>query len=88
MESPQSQTPGAAQSPIVAKVQAVIESIRPALQMDGGDCDLVGVSDDGVVTVHMKGACDGCPSSTMTLTMGIEKRIKAKVPEVQRVVAV
>jgi Fe-S cluster biogenesis protein NfuA len=41
-----------------------------------------------VVTVHMKGACGGCPSSSMTLTMGIEKRIKAKVPEIQRVVAV
>ncbi|MEW6325842.1 MAG: NifU family protein [Nitrospirota bacterium] len=70
------------------RVQAVIDSIRPALQMDGGDCDLVGVTPDGIVTVHMKGACGGCPSSSMTLTMGIEKRIKSKVPEIQKVVAV
>ena len=82
------QTPGTAPSPLTGKVQAVIDSLRPALQMDGGDCDLVEVTTDGTVKIHMKGACDGCPSSTMTLTMGIEKRIKASVPEILRVVAV
>jgi len=86
MDAPQ--TPKTLTSPLAPRVQEVIDSIRPALQMDGGDCDLVDVSPDGVVTVHMKGACGGCPSSSMTLTMGIEKRIKAKVPEIQRVVAV
>lgn len=86
MDAPQ--IPKPLTSPLAPRVQEVIESIRPALQMDGGDCDLVDISDDGVVTVHMKGACGGCPSSNMTLTMGIEKRIKAKVPEIQRVVAV
>jgi len=83
-----SQTPKSIASPLAPKVQAVLDSIRPALQMDGGDCDLVDISPEGVVTVHMKGACGGCPSSSMTLTMGIEKRIKAKVPEIQKVVAV
>ena len=82
------QTSDTSSASLSARVQAVLDSIRPALQMDGGDCDLVGVSSDGVVTVHMKGACGGCPSSSVTLTMGIEKRIKAKVPEIQRVVAV
>jgi Fe-S cluster biogenesis protein NfuA len=90
MDAPQSshQTTDSTPSSLAARVQAVLDSIRPALQMDGGDCDLVGVSPEGVVTVHMKGACGGCPSSSMTLTMGIEKRIKAKVPEIQKVVAV
>lgn len=82
------QTPSAASSPLVARVQAVLDALRPALQMDGGDCDLVEVTPDGTVKVHMKGACGGCPSSSMTLTMGIEKRIRASVPEIQRVVAV
>lgn len=82
------QTSDTSSTSLSDRVQAVLDSIRPALQMDGGDCDLVEVTPDGVVTVHMKGACGGCPSSTMTLTMGIEKRIKAKVPEIHKVVAV
>ena len=86
MDAPQE--PSTQVSPLTAKVQAALDSIRPALQMDGGDCDLVEVTADGTVSIHMRGACDGCPSSTMTLTMGIEKRLRASVPEVQRVVAV
>ena len=90
MDAPQPSDKRAEPTPssLATRVQAVLDSIRPALQMDGGDCDLVEVTPEGVVTVHMKGACGGCPSSSMTLTMGIEKRIKAKVPEIQKVVAV
>ena len=73
---------------IASRVQEALNGIRPALQMDGGDCELVGVAPDGTATVLLKGACMGCPSSSMTVTMGIERRIKASVPEVKRVVAI
>ncbi|TLY38205.1 MAG: NifU family protein [Nitrospirae bacterium] len=56
--------------------------------MDGGDCELIEVATDGTAKILLKGSCMGCPSSSMTLTMGIERRIKASVPEVKRVVAV
>lgn len=70
------------------KVQKVIEEIRPALQADGGDVSLVEVGEDGVVKVRLTGACGGCPMSQMTLKMGIERRLKEKVPEVTSVVSV
>ena len=70
------------------KVKAVLEEIRPALQADGGDLELVEVTDDGVVKVKLVGACGTCPMSQMTLKMGIEKRLKEKLPEVKEVVAV
>lgn len=69
-------------------VEAVLAQIRPILQGDGGDVELVEVSDDGIVKVRLKGACAGCPMSTMTLKNGIEKVLKDKVPEVKEVVAV
>ena len=69
------------------KVAAVLEQIRPALQADGGDVELVGV-DDGVVSLKLTGACDGCPMASMTLKMGIERVLKGQVPEVKEVVAV
>ena len=69
------------------KVQEVLEQIRPALQADGGDVELVDVA-DGVVNVRLTGACSGCPMSTMTLKMGIEQLLKEKVPEIKEVVAV
>ena len=69
------------------KIQAVIDEIRPLLQADGGDIDLVGV-EDGVVKVRLRGACAGCPGAQMTLKMAVERRIKSKVPEVQRVESV
>ena len=69
------------------KVQQVIEKLRPMLQADGGDVELVEV-DDGVVKVRLQGACAGCPMSQMTLKMGIEKVLKQAVPEVQRVESV
>jgi len=70
------------------RVQKVIDEIRPALQADGGDVSLVDVGEDGVVKVRLMGACGGCPMSQMTLKMGIERRLKEKVPEVTSVVSV
>ena len=67
------------------KVQSALDKIRPTLQKDGGDVVLVDVSDDGVVTVQLTGACKGCPMSQMTLKNGIEKFLKAEVPEVTSV---
>lgn len=69
------------------KVEAVINRIRPAVQMDGGDIELVGVV-DGVVQLRLHGACHGCPSSMMTLQAGIERAIRAEVPEIKGVEAV
>ena len=70
------------------KVQGVINLIRPAVQADGGDIELVNVMDDGVVHVRFHGACHGCPSAGMTLQDGIERNVKERVPEITRVVAV
>ena len=62
--------------------------VRPALQADGGDVELVDVTDDGIVSVRLTGACGSCPMSTMTLKMGIEKTLMARIPEVKEVVQV
>jgi Fe-S cluster biogenesis protein NfuA len=70
------------------KVEAAIKKVRPALQDDGGDVELVDVSSDGVVKVKLTGKCGSCPMSQMTLKMGIERVIKQEVPEVKEVVAV
>jgi Fe-S cluster biogenesis protein NfuA len=70
------------------RVEEVLGQVRPALQADGGDVELVDVTDDGVVTVKLTGACGSCPMSTMTLKMGIERTLKEKIPEVQEVVQV
>lgn len=70
------------------KVQKAIDLIRPSLQADGGDVELVDVSVDGIVKVRLTGACHGCPMSQMTLKMGIEKIIKTQVPDIKEVVAV
>jgi Fe-S cluster biogenesis protein NfuA len=69
------------------QVAQVIEQIRPALQADGGDIELVDVVDN-VVKVRLVGACAGCPMSQMTLSMQVERIIKQKLPEIQKVVAV
>jgi Fe-S cluster biogenesis protein NfuA len=69
-------------------IQKAINQIRPNLQADGGDVELVDVTDDGIVKVKLLGACRGCPMSQMTLKMGIEKYLKKEVPEVKEVVAV
>jgi Fe-S cluster biogenesis protein NfuA len=68
------------------KVQAVIDKIRPALQADGGDVELVEV-ENGIVKVRLQGACVGCPMSQMTLKQGIERLIKQEIPEIESVEA-
>lgn len=73
---------------IKEKVQTVINLIRPAVQADGGDIELVDVAEDGVVQIRFHGACHGCPSSTMTLQMGIERNLREKIPEITAVVPV
>jgi len=70
------------------KIQSVINLIRPAVQADGGDIELVDVDADGVVQIRFHGACHGCPSSTMTLQHGIERNLREKVPEVTQVIPV
>jgi Fe-S cluster biogenesis protein NfuA len=70
------------------EVKEVLEMIRPALQADGGDVELVEVTDDGIVKVKLVGACGHCPMSTMTLKMGIEKTLMEKVPGVKEVIQV
>lgn len=69
------------------KVEKALEKVRPALQADGGDVELVDV-EDGVVKVKLTGACGGCPMSQMTLKMGIERHLKKEVPGVKEVVSV
>ena len=69
------------------RVDKVIQRIRPAVQMDGGDIELVDVV-DGLVKLRLVGSCSGCPSSTMTLKMGIERAIRAEVPEITGVEAI
>ena len=69
------------------KVEAVLDKLRPMLMMDGGNIELVDVK-DGEVFVHLVGACGMCPSSTMTLKMGVERALKEALPDVKRVVQV
>ncbi|HEX4054118.1 MAG TPA: NifU family protein [Tepidisphaeraceae bacterium] len=70
------------------KVQSVIDLIRPAVQADGGDIELVDVNGQGVVQIRFHGACHGCPSSHMTLQQGIERNLREHVPEVTQVIPV
>ena len=70
------------------KVEAALAEIRPMLQADGGDVRLVDVTEDGTVKVNLLGACLGCPMAQMTLSEGIERRLKKTVPGVSQVVAV
>ena len=71
-----------------AVIQAVIDRVRPYLQRDGGDVQLVDITEDNIVKVKLVGACGSCPMSTMTLKGGIEAELKKSVPEVKAVVAV
>ncbi len=71
------------------RIEAVLDQhIRPGLHADGGDVEVVGIDDDKIVQVRMQGACQGCPSSTMILTMGIEATLKAHIPEIRFLEAV
>lgn len=70
------------------KVEAALNKIRPMLQMDGGDVQLIDVTNEGVVKVRLRGACMGCPMSQMTLKAGIERQLMTEVPEIKEVIAV
>ncbi len=71
------------------RVGEVIDTVRPMLQADGGDIELVGVDEaTGVVSVRLQGACRGCPGAAMTLKIGVERYLRERVPEVKEVVAV
>ncbi len=72
------------QGNVKERVEKAIEEIRPNLQADGGDIELIDV-EGGVAKVKLKGACAGCPMSTMTLKLGVEKFLKQKVPEITKV---
>jgi Fe-S cluster biogenesis protein NfuA len=69
-------------------VQKALNEIKPMLEADGGDVELVEVSEEGVVKVRLTGACSGCPMGMQTLKLGIEKQLKEKVPQVSEVVRV
>jgi Fe-S cluster biogenesis protein NfuA len=79
---------GAAVPSLRERVQEVLNLIRPAVQADGGDIELVDVTEGGVVQVRFHGACHGCPSSSLTLHDGIQRNLRAQVPEVTSVVPV
>lgn len=81
-------TPEATEPSIFDRVAYVIDRIRPAVQMDGGDIELVEVTPGNEVRVRLHGACVGCPSSSLTLKMGIERNLREHVPEVASVEAV
>ena len=79
---------GCGEKTFEARVAEVIESIRPMLQNDGGDIEMVSVEEDNTVKVRLQGACKGCPGAAMTLKMGVERLLKERIPEVKEVVAV
>ena len=70
------------------RVELALNKVRPALQADGGDVELVEVGEDGIVKVRLKGACGGCPMSQVTLKMGIERILKKEIPEIKSVESV
>lgn len=70
------------------RVQEVLNKVRPALQADGGDCELIKVREDGVIEVRLQGACGNCPMATLTLKAGIERVLKEEIPEVKEVISV
>jgi len=87
--SPPAPAPGPIDVPTTfRRVAKVINAIRPAIQADGGDVELVDVTARGVVRIRLHGACVGCPSSAITLTEGIEQNVRANVPEVTEIEAV
>jgi len=69
-------------------IQNALNTVRPQLQADGGDCELIDVTDDGTVKVRLTGACGGCPMSQMTLKMGIERVLRERVPGIKAVESV
>jgi Fe-S cluster biogenesis protein NfuA len=79
---------GCGEKTFEAKVTEVIDAIRPMLQNDGGDIELVGVDADKTVRVRLQGACRGCPGARMTLKMGVERVLRQKISDVKEVIAV
>ena len=69
------------------QVEKVLDKIRPAIKADGGDVELVEICEDMVVKVRLTGACNGCPMAALTLKQGVEKLLKAELPEIKEVVA-
>lgn len=69
------------------KVEDALNEVRPSLQADGGDVELISVTDNGKVTLRLTGACGSCPMSQMTLKMGIERVLRQRVPEVKEVIS-
>lgn len=84
-ETPEPQKEPAAK--LTGRVTAVLDRIRPAIQADGGDIEFVDITEAQVVRIRLHGACVGCPSSTMTLRQGIERNLRANVPEIAGVEA-
>ena len=73
---------------VLSKINSAIDSVRPYLNADGGDVELVEVTDDLIVKVKLVGACDGCPFSMQTLKAGLEQAIRKNIPEIKEVIAV
>ena len=70
------------------KIEEILNRVRPSIQADGGDVELVNIREDNVIELRLKGACNGCPMATLTLKAGIERIIKEEIPEVVEVIAV
>mgnify|MGYP001001630039 FL=1 len=70
------------------KIESVLKKVRPSIQADGGDVELINIREDNVIEVRLKGTCNGCPMATLTLKAGIERLIKEEVPEVVEVISV
>lgn len=87
VELPQHNEPAHGET-LTDRVAFVIDRIRPAVQADGGDLELLEVTDSGVARIKMHGACVGCPSSDMTLRIGIERNLKDRIPEITAVEAI
>ena len=88
MSDHQSQSRQSQSGTLETQIAALIDRIRPAIQADGGDVEFVDFTDDRVVQVRLHGACVGCPSAEMTLKAGIERRLRERIPSVERVEAV
>lgn len=78
----ESTTPTEQTLPLRERVEQIIDRIRVAVQADGGDLELVDVTDEGAVKIRLHGACVGCPSSSLTLHMGVERNLRERIPEV------
>ena len=89
-ETGQAPRPGSGQAGgLKARVDEALERIRPYIQMDAGNVELVNVNEeDGIVFIRFQGSCQGCPSSMMTLQMGIENELRSSVPEIKQVIPV